>query len=76
MTNNTTHETSFLQAPGYVPEISISDYGKSPFAKEAAYHINAAAIKRLSEWFEYLKLNDIYNNTRIILVSDHGPEPN
>jgi hypothetical protein len=41
-----------------------------------AYHVNAAAIKRLAEWFEYLMEQGIYDNSRIILVSDHGPEPN
>ena len=76
MTNNTTHEGSFLQAPGYVPATVVTDYGKTRFAKEHAYHINAAAIKRLANWFDYLKKEGVYNNTRIILVSDHGPVPN
>jgi arylsulfatase A-like enzyme len=26
----------------------------------------------LGRWFEYLKTNDVYDNTRIIIVSDHG----
>jgi len=76
MTNNTTHEGSFLQAPDYTPATSISDYGNTRFAKEISYHINAAAIKRLADWFNFLKEENIYDNTRIILVSDHGPEPN
>jgi len=76
MTNNTTHEGSFLQAPDYTPSVTITNYGNSLFHKEVSYHINAAAIKRLSDWFDFLKENDVYNNTRIILVSDHGPEQN
>jgi len=76
MTNNTTHEGSFLQAPQYVPKITITNYGNTSFAKEHAYHINAAAIKRLADWFDFLKRENVYDNTRIILVSDHGPEPN
>ncbi len=36
------------------------------------YHANMAAILQLGKWFEYLKQNDVYDNTRIILVSDHG----
>ncbi|MDR2632087.1 MAG: hypothetical protein LBC51_00485 [Treponema sp.] len=76
MVNNTTHETSFLQAPEYRPALHITNYGSSPFGKEMAYHINAAAIKRLAEWFEYLKEQNLYDNSRIILVSDHGPLPN
>jgi YidC/Oxa1 family membrane protein insertase len=38
----------------------------------AHYHVNVAALTQLSEWFEYLKDNDCWDNTRIILVSDHG----
>jgi YidC/Oxa1 family membrane protein insertase len=76
MTNNTTHENSFLQAPDYVPVPSVTNYGKSIFSKKTPYHVNAASIKRLAEWFEYLKSENVYDNTRIILVSDHGPEPN
>jgi hypothetical protein len=75
MANNTTHETSFLQAPDYVPVTSVTNYGTSPFKKEMAYHINAAAIKRLADWFVFLKEEGLYNNSRIILVADHGAEP-
>jgi hypothetical protein len=28
----------------------------------------------MGDWFKYLKENGVYDNTRIILVSDHGPE--
>jgi hypothetical protein len=73
--NNATHENSFLQAPDYVPVSVVTNYGKA-FGNSSAYHVNAAAIKRLASWFEYLKENDVYDNTRIIIVSDHGPEPN
>ncbi|MCL2242947.1 MAG: YidC/Oxa1 family membrane protein insertase [Treponema sp.] len=76
MTNLTTHEGSFLQAPDYTPALSITNYGTSPFSKEHAYHINAAAIKRIADWIIYLKNHNAYDNTRIILVADHGPKPN
>jgi hypothetical protein len=76
MTNNAAHEYSLLQAPDYIPVIAISNYGNTRFAKEPAYHINAAAINRLAGWFEFLKKENVYDNTRIILVSDHGPESN
>jgi len=76
MTNNTTHEGSLLQAPEYIPAISVTNYGTTRFAKEHAYHVNAAAINRLSKWLEFLKNENVYDNTRIILVSDHGPEAN
>jgi YidC/Oxa1 family membrane protein insertase len=76
MVNNTTHEGSFLQAPEYRPVLNVTNYGNSPFKKEMAYHINASAIKRLADWFQYLKEQNLYDNSRIIVVSDHGPEPN
>lgn len=36
------------------------------------YHTNMAAMLQLGNWFDYLRENDVYDNTRIILVSDHG----
>jgi hypothetical protein len=75
MVNNATHENSFLQAPDYVPVTGVTNYGTSPFKKEMTYHINAAAIKRLADWFVFLKEEGLYDNSRIVLVADHGAEP-
>lgn len=36
------------------------------------YQTNMAALLKLGEWFDYMKEEDVYDNTRIILVSDHG----
>ncbi len=36
------------------------------------YHINMAALLKLGEWFDYLRENGVYHNTRIILAADHG----
>jgi len=36
------------------------------------YEVNMAAMIQLGKWFDYLRENDLYDNTRIILVSDHG----
>ena len=36
------------------------------------YHANMAAYLKLGEWFDYLREQGVYDNTRIILVSDHG----
>ncbi len=36
------------------------------------YHVNMASYIALGEWFDYLRENDVYDNTRIIIVSDHG----
>ncbi len=37
-----------------------------------AYHVNMAALLKMGQWFEYLKSEGIYDNTRIIIVADHG----
>lgn len=36
------------------------------------YQINMATMMKLGSWFDYLKKIGVYDNTRIILVSDHG----
>lgn len=36
------------------------------------YQANMAAMLTLGDWFDYLRENGVYDNTRIILVSDHG----
>jgi hypothetical protein len=36
------------------------------------YQTFVAVMKAIGEWLGYLKDNDVYDNTRIIIVSDHG----
>lgn len=36
------------------------------------YHTNMAVFIQLGKWFDYLRENNVYDNTRIILVADHG----
>ena len=36
------------------------------------YRNQVAAFKQLGKFFDYLRKNDVYDNTRIIIVSDHG----
>ena len=36
------------------------------------YHVNMVAFLRLGEWFDYLRELGVYDNTRIIIVADHG----
>jgi len=72
--NELTHEPAFLQAPDYVPVPNVTDRGMSKYADIVNYPANAAALKRLGTWFEYLKRNAVYDNTRIIIASDHGAD--
>jgi hypothetical protein len=67
-----THDNSFFQAPDYTPSNNITNRGNGQFAEESRYHINMAALSLLGKYFTYLRENNIYDNTRIIIVSDHG----
>jgi len=42
------------------------------FFQMAHYHSNMAAYIQLGKWFDYLREQGVYDNTRIIIVSDHG----
>ena len=35
-----------------------------------------SGLKQLVKWFDYLKIENVYDNTRIIVVSDHGASYN
>ena len=36
------------------------------------YETNMATMIQIGNWLDYLKRNDVYDNTRIIIVADHG----
>jgi YidC/Oxa1 family membrane protein insertase len=74
--NELPHNSVFLQAPDYVPVLKVSDRGPSKYADIIHYPVNAAALKLLGSWFEYLKQNGVYDNTRIIITADHGADFN
>ena len=38
------------------------------------YDVDMCALIQLGNWFDYLRENDLYDNTRIIVVSDHGAD--
>jgi hypothetical protein len=70
--NELTHEPAFFEAPEYVPVSEITDKGNGLFANEDHYHVNMATFLLLGKWFDFLKENGVYDNTKIIIVSDHG----
>ena len=79
--NNTAHDTSFLQVPDYDTVISEAeaDFKDYKFGYETdsmsliqIYQSNTAAILQTAKWLDYLKENNVYDNTRIIVVADHG----
>ncbi len=36
------------------------------------YHVNMAAMLLVGKWLDFLREQGVYNNTRIIIVADHG----
>lgn len=84
--NETPHRPVLLDASNYKPEGDKDYLGNKPerfapinheFIMETAqqlanYDVNAASLLRVGEWLECLKKNGVYDNTRIIVVSDHG----
>ncbi|MBR0032363.1 MAG: membrane protein insertase YidC [Treponema sp.] len=72
LVNETTHEPWYLQAPDYKPTEKVTNKGTSIYSEKRAYHITSCSIHRWADFFDYLKENGVYDNTRIIIVSDHG----
>jgi YidC/Oxa1 family membrane protein insertase len=66
------HSQSYLQFPDYVPSQTITDRGNGPFADEEFYHTYMASFLLLGKWISFLKEYGVYDNTRIIIVADHG----
>jgi len=76
ITNEATHEIIFLQYPSYTPVRTVTDTGNGEFSDNRYFHVNSAAYHRIGEWLEELKKNNVYDNSRIIIVSDHGHNMN
>lgn len=70
--NDVTHEPMFLQAPNYIPVKEVTDFGPEKYKDESHWHVNMSAFLRFGELIQYLKDNGVYDNTRIVMVSDHG----
>ena len=80
--NPTPHESNLLQLPNYELTGNINNQGYKTGAdghirmsnnmQVACYHVNMAAFLQLGKWFDFMRENGVYDNTRIILVSDHG----
>jgi YidC/Oxa1 family membrane protein insertase len=66
------HSAAFFQAPDYTPVQTVTNRGSGILANDGRFHLMTASFLLLGRWFEYLKKNGVYNNTRIIIVSDHG----
>jgi hypothetical protein len=76
ITSETTHEMVFLQYPSYTPVKEVTDTGNGEFSDNRYFHVNSAVYLKIGEWLEELKRNKVYDNSRIIIVSDHGHKMN
>jgi YidC/Oxa1 family membrane protein insertase len=72
MTNEVPHESSFTQYPDYIPVEKVTDRGNGAFSDNMAYHTSAAFYHAFGKYLEDMKKNGVYDNTRIIIVADHG----
>jgi len=53
----------------------IDDNGKMHY-DVSPYENNLWTIQTLARWVEWMKTNGVYDNTKIVLFSDHGPHWN
>ncbi len=70
LVNEATHEPVMTGYPNY--DLTTSDIGPGPLDDDPHYNSNSSAFYRLGEYMEYLKEAGVYDNTRIIIVADHG----
>ena len=84
--NSTTHEPVLMKEPDYKEVATDGDFNldrvKTSITGESIqittdyqlihYHANMASMIQIGKWFDYLKEEGVYDNTKIIIVSDHG----
>ena len=84
--NDTPHNPVMLNPPDYKADNKEIDYkynysdktynGKTMHIDSSYewehYCVNVATYLEVAEWLDYLKNQGVYDNTRIILVADHG----
>lgn len=79
--NDTAHSNVTLKAPNYTPDNSDATdstnkngtpKNHSAISNYKAIGVNVAVLRLTAKWLNYLKANGVYNNTRIVVVSDHG----
>jgi YidC/Oxa1 family membrane protein insertase len=75
--NSITHESGAYNS-NFVPQNSIVVFSETELEKygsedNAEYiYTFMAAMTQFTKWLDYLKANNVYDNTRIIVISDHG----
>ena len=67
--NETTHNVELLNPPYYD---RVVEGGDDATYETMLYHVNAASYITVAAWLDYLRKENCYDNTRIIIVSDHS----
>ncbi len=72
--NLLTHSGVVLEYPSYslTSKSVINESLLKITPSHEYYHVDMAAMLLIGKFIEYLKDNNVYDNTRIIIVSDHG----
>ena len=75
--NNVTHEPHYF-LPDYMPSVSSNYINNNDLIiykdtnSVKHFYANTASINCIAEIIQFLKINNVYDNTKIIIISDHG----
>lgn len=72
MDNEIAHTQVFTQYPDYTPSLTVTNTGNGFWNSKKEFHVNMAGYTLLGKYMDYLRQNNVYDNTRIIIVADHG----
>lgn len=74
MDNMLPHAESLLEMPGYTftGNLVLQEDIQTKNQTQYSYHTNMASLQLIATFIKYLKTNGVYDNTRIIIVADHG----
>ena len=74
--NDSTHNPVALNSSLLYPATDVDSFASAlPSKDENTYELYCsfvASLKQIGKWLDYLRDNGCYDNTRIIIVSDHG----
>lgn len=75
--NEITHEPNYFSSD-FLPHFTLNEVDKKDLSiykddhSARTFYANVSSINILTDFFKFLKENNVYDNTKIIIVSDHG----
>lgn len=72
--NEAIHEPVILEEPDFTPSYTVTENKNISHPQDSQYSTQLGTYLRVTEFFEHLKDLGVYDNTRIIIVSDHGAD--